>query len=106
MTVRDELERCVSLASQYKDEDDAFILVELQEMAQELFLEHGPALLEALADAERINWLQNNPHMVYTSHDDGPIAHFVAVRERVTPRRGNVASTVRQAIDRARGGES
>jgi len=67
---------------------------------------HGPALLEALADAERVDWLQNHAHTVYTSHDPSTmeILHFVAVDETLDARSGNVAKTVRQALDTARRG--
>ncbi|NID14389.1 hypothetical protein [Luteibacter yeojuensis] len=64
--------------------------------------DHGPELLAMVKDAERMDWLQENPHMLYTSNDDGPIDHFVAVNERKVPRGGNVAPTVRDAIDQAR----
>ncbi len=60
MSMVEELKACASIAAQYKEHEDPFLLVELQEMSQELFLDHGQALVEALADAERYRWLRDN----------------------------------------------
>lgn len=61
------------------------------------------ALAECRRDAERLDWLQTHAHTLYTAHDleTFVVTHFVAVHETSATRRGNVAPTVREAIDAA-----
>jgi len=65
---------------------------------------HGHSIVSLMADAERIEWLQGHAHTIYTAHDleTFGITHFVVVHETSGTRKGNVAPTVREAIDLAR----
>lgn len=56
------------------------------------------------ADAERLNWFDENGFTAYRAIDpiDGLSIHCVVVRETMNPRRGCVADTIRDAIDAAR----
>lgn len=59
---------------------------------------------DALAqDAARLNWMDANGFTAYRSIDpiDGLSDHCVVVAETMRPRRGNVADTMRTAIDAA-----
>jgi hypothetical protein len=54
-------------------------------------------------DAARLDWLDANGFTAYRAIDplDGLSKHCVVVHETQRPRRGNVADTIRQAIDAA-----
>lgn len=69
----------------------------------EQLAEARPALLSALEDARRLDWLDANGFTAYRDIDpiDGLSDHCVVVRETQKPRRGNVADTIRAAIDAA-----
>jgi hypothetical protein len=60
---------------------------------------------ELAEDAGRLDWMDANEFTAYRSIDpiDGLSDHAVVVHESQRPRRGNVADTIRQAIDQARG---
>lgn len=93
MTLRSELEKVLGPNAWVKDMD--------------VFLrEHGQALLDAVADSERLNWADANPFMAYRDRDagDGSLqSHVTVVAEDKVPRRGNVRHSIREAIDAARG---
>ena len=60
--------------------------------------------VEALRkDALRLDWLDDNGFSAYRAIDpiDGLSGHCVVVHETMKPRRGNVADTIREAIDSA-----
>ena len=63
------------------------------------------ALEAAREDCARLDWLDANGFTAYRDIDpiDGLSGHAVVVHETQRPRRGNVADTIRQAIDQARG---
>ena len=56
-------------------------------------------------DADRLDWMDANAFTAYRGCDsiDGLSSHCVVVHEKPGPRRGNVADTIRQAIDTAMG---
>ena len=56
-------------------------------------------------DGARLDWMDANGFTAYRAIDpiDGLSGHCVVVHETQRPRRGNVADTIRQAIDQARG---
>ena len=61
------------------------------------------AVAECRRDAERLDWLDANGFTAYRRIDpiDGLEDHCVVVHEGQKPRRGNVADTIREAIDAA-----
>lgn len=67
--------------------------------------EAAAALEAAREDAARMDWFDSNWFSAYRQCDpiDGLSKHCVLVDESQRPRRGNVADTMREAIDQARG---
>ena len=61
------------------------------------------ALSAGQADARRLDWLDRNGFTAYRAIDaiDGLSDHCVVVHETQKPQRGNVADTMREAIDAA-----
>lgn len=61
-------------------------------------------LRELREDADRLDWLDANGFTAYRAIDpiEGLSNHCVVVHETMKPRRGNVAGTIREAIDAAR----
>lgn len=64
---------------------------------------HHAEIAADAKDAARLDWLDANGFTAYRSIDpiDGLEPHCVVVRETMKPRRGNVAGTIREALDAA-----
>ena len=67
--------------------------------------EAATALAGEGCDAARLNSLEKMRASVYASFDNGRVMHWVVVDETKRERKGNVANTLRDAIEAARRGE-
>lgn len=87
MTMRDELERVMATVSDgYSDPDEHY--------AAKFLRDHGPALLEALEDADRFEFICNGDDESWQK----------AMNYAVLAGRLEGIQQIRRAIDRARGG--
>lgn len=52
-------------------------------------------------DSKRLDWLEAHRASIYKSTTGMKVGHWVVVDETIRDRRGNVANTLREAIDQA-----